>query len=36
MYHGRFKKSHYEAGYNWGNLLYKNLRIYLFARPLIL
>ncbi len=24
MYHGRFKKSHYEAGYNWGNLLYKN------------
>lgn len=24
MYHGRFKKSHYEAGYNWGSLLYKN------------
>lgn len=24
MYHGRFRKSHYEAGYNWGNLLYKN------------
>lgn len=24
MYHARFKKSHYEAGYKWGNLLYKN------------
>lgn len=24
MYHGRFRKSHYEAGYNWGSLLYKN------------
>lgn len=24
MYHRRFRKSHYEAGYNWGNLLYKN------------
>ena len=24
MYHVRFRKSHYEAGYNWGNLLYKN------------
>ena len=24
MYHGRFSKSHYEAGYNWGSLLYKN------------
>ncbi len=24
MYHGRFKKSHYEAGYKWGNLLYSN------------
>lgn len=24
MYHGRFRKSHYETGYNWGNLLYKN------------
>lgn len=27
MYHGRFKKSHYEAGYNWGKLLYKNGKI---------
>lgn len=24
MYHGRFKKTHYEAGFNWGNLLYNN------------
>ena len=24
MYHVRFRKSHYKAGYNWGNLLYKN------------
>lgn len=24
MYHGRFRKSHYETGYNWGNLLCKN------------
>lgn len=24
MYHGRFKNSHYEAGFNWGNLLYKH------------
>lgn len=24
MYHGRFKKSHYEAGYHWGDLLYRN------------
>ncbi len=24
MYHGRFRKSHYEAGYNWGKQLYKN------------
>lgn len=24
MYHGRFKKSHYEAGYKWGSLLYSN------------
>ncbi len=24
MYHGRFNKSHYETGYNWGKLLYKN------------
>ncbi|MCM1047852.1 MAG: C45 family autoproteolytic acyltransferase/hydrolase [Clostridiales bacterium] len=23
MYHDRFRKSHYEAGYNYGNLLYK-------------
>lgn len=22
MYHDRFRKSHYEAGYKWGNLLY--------------
>lgn len=24
MYHGRFKKSHYDAGYHWGSLLLKN------------
>ena len=24
MYHGRFKNNHYEAGFNWGNLLYKH------------
>lgn len=24
MYHTRFKKSHYEAGYNWGKMLLKN------------
>ena len=24
MYHGRFKKSHYEAGFHWGRLLYQN------------
>ncbi len=24
MYHGRFRKSHYETGYNWGALLYKH------------
>ncbi len=23
MYHARFKKSHYEAGYKWGSLVYK-------------
>ena len=23
MYHARFRKSHYEAGFNWGSLLYK-------------
>ena len=27
MYHGRFKKSHYEAGYKWGSLLCKNGKI---------
>lgn len=27
MYHGRFKKSHYEAGYNWGRLLYNHGKI---------
>ena len=27
MYHGRFSKTHYEAGYNWGKLLYKNNKI---------
>ena len=27
MYHGRFKGSHYEAGYRWGKLLYKNGKI---------
>lgn len=24
MYHGRFKKNHYEAGFHWGKLLYRN------------
>jgi len=24
MYHGRFRKSHYETGYTWGKLLYRN------------
>lgn len=24
MYHGRFKKSHYEAGFRWGRLLYNH------------
>lgn len=28
MYHGRFQKSHYEAGFHWGNLLYKNGKKY--------
>jgi hypothetical protein len=23
MYHGRFKGSHYNAGYKWGNLSYQ-------------
>jgi len=27
MYHGRFKKSHYEAVYNWGRLLYNHGKI---------
>ena len=27
MYHGRFKGTHYNAGYIWGNLLYKNGKI---------
>lgn len=27
MYHGRFKKSHYEAGFNWGRSLYNNGKI---------
>ncbi len=27
MYHGRFKGTHYEAGYKWGELLYKNSNI---------
>lgn len=27
MYHGRFKKSHYEAGFHWKKLLYKNGKI---------
>lgn len=27
MYHGRFKKSHYETGFNWGKLLYNNGKI---------
>ncbi len=24
MYHGRFKNSHYKAGYHLGNMLYRN------------
>lgn len=27
MYHGRFKNSHYEAGFHYGNLLYRNGKI---------
>ena len=27
MYHGRFKGTHYAAGYKWGELLYKNNNI---------
>ena len=27
MYHARFKNSHYEAGYNWGKLLYQRNKI---------
>ncbi len=27
MYHGRFKKSHYETGFNWGRLLYNHGKI---------
>lgn len=27
MYHGRFKGTHYEAGFKWGELLYKNNNI---------
>lgn len=27
MYHGRFKGNHYNAGYKWGELLYKNNNI---------
>lgn len=27
MYHGRFKGTHYNAGYKWGKLLYKNNKI---------
>ncbi len=27
MFHGRFKKSHYEAGFNWGRLLYDHGKI---------
>lgn len=27
MYHSRFKESHYNAGYKWGSLLYKNNKI---------
>jgi len=27
MYHSRFKGTHYNAGYKWGELLYKNNNI---------
>lgn len=27
MYHGRFTKSHYEAGYNWGKMFYQHGKI---------
>ncbi len=27
MYHGRFRRSHYEAGCHWGNMLYQNGKI---------
>jgi len=27
MFHGRFNKSHYEAGFSWGRILYKNGKI---------
>ena len=27
MYHARYKGNHYDAGYNWGRLLYKNKKI---------
>ena len=27
MYHGRFKGTHYNTGYKWGELLYKNNNI---------
>ena len=27
MYHGRFKGTHYNVGYKWGELLYKNNKI---------
>ena len=27
MYHGRFKENHYNTGYRWGELLYKNNKI---------
>lgn len=27
MYHARFKGTHYNAGYKWGELLYKNNNI---------
>ena len=33
MYHARFKKSHYEAGYKWGNLLYKNKNLRTLISP---